>query len=157
MEAGAQVDEESSAAGETQKTSESQMKGEFKSKKELLEDFMREIVKNGIQVPQYKWEGNGKPRVLKVHINRDLLGGKPLPDPWMLMTKTAVNFSAIEYRAPLKLLPSCKFCPDETQVEYEEALHRWEMMRCDIPTSVSVPINPDAAEKYGESCVVTPP
>jgi len=103
-------------------------RNDFNKKEELISAKKKLEEDNSCKVPKLKSSFNG--HALKVKL------ADPLPDPWLLMAKAGVNFSALEYK--YKFLPACMPPPDKAQVEYEEAYMQWEMSRYGIPTEISL-------------------
>lgn len=109
----------------------------------------------GVRLPHFQNFG----RALKLRMKEE--EGRPIPDPWSLMTKAGVNYSYIEYG--YKILPACKPPLDESQLEYAVALqlHERRARQQDIPSSLIVPVAPRTPTTNlggaNEACVVTPP
>jgi len=108
---------------------------------------------------QAKFEEDGgvcRPKLKVGNVGRVLklkfAGGienRPLPDPWLLMAKAAVNWFYIV--SGKKLLPACPPRPDESILQYEEALrlHELRARKKDIPMELSVPTTPGAGSGMG--------
>jgi len=100
---------------------------------EELEKVKQEIISNGIALPGIRKEKTFR-KVLKVRFSGE--NGAPIPDPWLLAAKAAVNLSSIRGQ---KLLPACKKA-EEDDYEILQELHDYQMRRRldNIPAELNI-------------------
>jgi len=87
-----------------------------------LEVVKGEIINNGVALPGIHKEKTFR-KVLKVHFPYE--SDDPIPDPWLLAAKAAVNLSSTRGQ---KLLPACKKA-EEDDYEIMQELHEYQMRR----------------------------
>ena len=123
-----------------------------------LEKSQQEIINNGVALPS-KHLGKTFRKVLKVRFSGE--DGTPIPDPWLLAAKAAVNLSSTRGH---KLLPVCKEA-EEDDYEILQELYEYQMRRRRANLPVEVDINctvgdvPDTPPqtRHSGGVAVTPP
>ena len=129
-------------------------------KREVLEELetaRRDIINNGVALPLLH-EGKVFRKVLKVRFAGE--DGAPIPDPWLLAAKAAVNLSSTRGQ---KLLPTCKQ-GEEEDYELLQEIHEYQKRRrqTKLPVEVNfceigeMPDTPPQANR-SSAVVVTPP
>jgi hypothetical protein len=105
----------------------------------------------GVRLPRIDSEKLKRP-VLKCRVQ-----GPNFPDPWLLITKAAENYSFMVYRGS-KFRPACR-PPDESLLGYEEVLrhHEHRERQRDIPVSVNMPTTPVGNPWGADEAHVTTP